>query len=144
MDLSFTITASPLQRNHSQVRVSRDTLPHITNSDSRHLQPGGSHPCIYIPQALGSLFVASYDSQGYGGGIRSHLHTGSCHITSERTDRENNFNPISKEMFVDHPYLRKRRSVTGGFPRMRVSVNVFADSFPSNGSTCHDIHYVCI
>jgi hypothetical protein len=28
------------------------------------------------PQALGFLFVASYDSQGYGGGIRSRLHMG--------------------------------------------------------------------
>jgi hypothetical protein len=28
------------------------------------------------PQALGSLFVASYDSQNYGGGIRLRLHTG--------------------------------------------------------------------
>jgi hypothetical protein len=28
------------------------------------------------PQALGSLFVASYDLQGYGGGIRPRLHTG--------------------------------------------------------------------
>jgi hypothetical protein len=48
------------------------------------------------PQALGSLFVASYDSQGYGGGIRSRHHTGgtSCNIwanniysvrTSQRT-----------------------------------------------------------
>jgi hypothetical protein len=27
-------------------------------------------------QALGSLFVAFYDSQGYGGGIRPRLHTG--------------------------------------------------------------------
>jgi hypothetical protein len=27
------------------------------------------------PQALGSLSVASYDSQGYGGGIRHRLHT---------------------------------------------------------------------
>jgi hypothetical protein len=26
-------------------------------------------------QALGFLFDASYDSQGYGGGIRTHLHT---------------------------------------------------------------------
>jgi hypothetical protein len=26
------------------------------------------------PQAMGSLFVASYDSQGYGGGIRTRLH----------------------------------------------------------------------
>jgi hypothetical protein len=28
------------------------------------------------PQALGSLFVVSYASQGYGGGIRPRLHTG--------------------------------------------------------------------
>jgi hypothetical protein len=27
------------------------------------------------PQALGSFFVASYDSQGYGGSIRPRLHT---------------------------------------------------------------------
>jgi hypothetical protein len=30
-------------------------------------------PQLY-PQALGSLFVASYDSPGYGGGIRTRLH----------------------------------------------------------------------
>jgi hypothetical protein len=30
------------------------------------------------PQALGSLFVASYDSQGYGGGIRTRLHQSTC------------------------------------------------------------------
>jgi hypothetical protein len=28
------------------------------------------------PQALDFLFVASYDSQGYGGGIRTRLHAG--------------------------------------------------------------------
>jgi hypothetical protein len=28
------------------------------------------------PQALGSLFVAPYYSQGYGGGIQPRLHTG--------------------------------------------------------------------
>jgi hypothetical protein len=27
------------------------------------------------PRALGSLFVASHDSQGYGGGILTHLHS---------------------------------------------------------------------
>jgi hypothetical protein len=30
----------------------------------------------FYPQALGSLFFASYDSQGYGGGIRPRLLTG--------------------------------------------------------------------
>jgi hypothetical protein len=29
------------------------------------------------PQTQGSLFVASYDTQGYGGGILTRLHTGS-------------------------------------------------------------------
>jgi hypothetical protein len=28
------------------------------------------------PQALGSLFVSSYDTQGYGGVIRTRLHAG--------------------------------------------------------------------
>jgi hypothetical protein len=48
-------------------------------------QPGGPGPCVYIPrnrvarlhpQALCSLFVASYDSQGHGGNIGPRLHTG--------------------------------------------------------------------
>jgi hypothetical protein len=30
------------------------------------------------PQALCFLFVASYDSQGYGGGIRTSLHAARC------------------------------------------------------------------
>jgi hypothetical protein len=34
------------------------------------------------PRALGSLSVASYDSQGYGGGILSRLHTGSNAVAS--------------------------------------------------------------
>jgi hypothetical protein len=51
---------------------------HFTDSDSRLPQPGGPGPRIYIPQnrvarlypqALASLFIAWYDSQGYGGGI---------------------------------------------------------------------------
>jgi hypothetical protein len=46
-------------------------------------QPGGPGPCIYAPsdrvaqlcpQASSYLFVAFYDSQGYGGGILTGLH----------------------------------------------------------------------
>jgi hypothetical protein len=48
-------------------------------------QPGGPGPCIYvlkeqsgpiIPPVTGLLFVASFDSQCYGWGIRTLLHTG--------------------------------------------------------------------
>jgi hypothetical protein len=36
------------------------------------------------PQALGSLFVSFYDSQGYGGGFRTRLHVGwSAGVESE-------------------------------------------------------------
>jgi hypothetical protein len=49
------------------------------------------------PRALGSLYVAFYDSQGYGGGILTRLYTGyleghipflSClqHIGTDRTE----------------------------------------------------------
>jgi hypothetical protein len=99
MGLSFTIAIGPRQRSHSQVRVLRDSWPYFTASDSRLPKPGGPGPriCEYTPrnrlsrlylQALGSLLVASYYSQGDGGGIRPRLHAGwMCvcvyiHITS--------------------------------------------------------------
>jgi hypothetical protein len=84
MRLSFTIAPGPLQRSHSRFWVPRDSWLYLTVSDSRLPQPGGPGP-VFIsprnrmtqlyPQALGSLFVASYDSQSYGGGIRPRLHT---------------------------------------------------------------------
>jgi hypothetical protein len=65
---------------------SRGTRDHILLSqirDSPNLE--GQVPVFIYPrnrvarsysQSLVFLFVASYDSQGYGGGIRSRLHTG--------------------------------------------------------------------
>jgi hypothetical protein len=73
MDLSFTISASPRQGIHSQVRGPQDSSQHCTISDSRLAQPEGQVPVLIsprnrvgqlYPQALGSLSVAIYDSQG--------------------------------------------------------------------------------
>jgi hypothetical protein len=47
------------------------------------------------PQALDSLFVASYESQGYGGGIRPRLHTG--HTTEQ---------PVYKQAIGKHALQR--------------------------------------
>jgi hypothetical protein len=95
MGLSFTIAADPRQRSHSQVQVPWDIWPYFTVSDSTLPQPGGPGPRIYIlqepggpiyPQAIGSLFLSSYGSQGYGGDIRTRLHTGySAPVTSPYT-----------------------------------------------------------
>jgi hypothetical protein len=79
--LPFRIPAGRRQRSHSWVRS------HIlTVSDSRLPRHGGAGPPVFIsprckmaqlyPQTLCSLYVASYDSQGDGGGIRSRLHCG--------------------------------------------------------------------
>jgi hypothetical protein len=46
---------------------------------SPYLYPPGTGWPSYTPRALGSLFVASYNSRGYGGGIRAHLHTAICY-----------------------------------------------------------------
>jgi hypothetical protein len=75
--LSFTIAAGLRQRIHSQARVPQDSWQHFTVSDSRH-PPPGAQAAVFIfprkrvaqlyPPALGSLSVAFYDSQDYGGG----------------------------------------------------------------------------
>jgi hypothetical protein len=55
-------------------------LPHIRDSpnlegqDPAFISPRNMVAQLY-PHALSSLSVASYDSQGYGGGIRTRLHT---------------------------------------------------------------------
>jgi hypothetical protein len=63
----------------------RGTHDQILLSQIQDPQPGGPGPRIYIPQEQGGPithpntgfhFVASYDSQGYGGGIRPRLHSG--------------------------------------------------------------------
>jgi hypothetical protein len=65
---------------------SRRTKDHILLSQFLRLpKPGGPGPRIYIPQeqggseypwVLGSFFVNNCDSQDYGGGILTRLHTG--------------------------------------------------------------------
>jgi hypothetical protein len=61
------------------------THDHFLLSHMRLPQPREPGPCTYIPQEQGGPviipgtgfpFVASYDSQGYGGGILTRLHTG--------------------------------------------------------------------
>jgi hypothetical protein len=65
---------------------SRGTHDHVLLSQFRDSPDTEDQVPIYIsprnrvarlyPQALGSIFVASYDAQGYGGGIRTRLHMG--------------------------------------------------------------------
>jgi hypothetical protein len=81
--LPFTIAAG-LASSVILGYESRGTREHILLSqirDSPNLMgqvpkfiPTRNRVAQLYPQSLGSLFVASYDSQGYGGGIRTLLH----------------------------------------------------------------------
>jgi hypothetical protein len=72
---------------------SRGTRDHILLFQIRHSPNLEGQVSIFIyprnrvaqlySQALGSLFVVSYDSQGYGGGIRACLHAGYSEPESE-------------------------------------------------------------
>jgi hypothetical protein len=68
---------------------------------------------LLYSQALGSIFVASYDSQGYGGGIRPRLLTEFCrssHVASERTHGKHRFlcccvSVTAVEMCLTHSFV---------------------------------------
>jgi hypothetical protein len=85
MGLSYTIAAG-LASAVIFMSESRGTHGHILLSPIRDFPNlEGQVPVFISPrnwvaqlyaQALGSLFVAFYDSQSYGGSIRPRLHTG--------------------------------------------------------------------
>jgi hypothetical protein len=74
LGLDIVVTLGPKHRRTQE----------ILQSPLRLHEPGGPSPRIHIPgnrvaqlypRTLGSFFVASCDSQGYGGGIVTRLHT---------------------------------------------------------------------
>jgi hypothetical protein len=89
--LSFNISDGPRQHSHSRVRFPRDSWPYVTASNSRLPQPEGPGVRIYVPQEQGGPVrppgtgfpFRHLRLQGYGGGIRTHLHTGTNSAQSE-------------------------------------------------------------
>jgi hypothetical protein len=71
---SAYILGSESLRTHDHILLFHIRVSLNLEARSPYLYPPGTWCPSYNPQALGSLFVASYDSQGYGGGIRPRLH----------------------------------------------------------------------
>jgi hypothetical protein len=61
-------------RDHILLSHIRDS-PNLEDQVPIFISPRNRVAQLY-PQTLGSIFVASYDSHGYGGGIRTRLHAG--------------------------------------------------------------------
>jgi flagellar basal body P-ring protein FlgI len=73
---SAVILSSESRGTHYHILVSQiEDSPNLEGQALVFLSLRNRVAQLY-PQALGSLFVASYDSHGYGGGIRPRLHTG--------------------------------------------------------------------
>jgi hypothetical protein len=68
-------------REHISLSQIRDS-PSLEGQVPVFISPRNRVAQLYS-QALGSLFVASYDSQGYGGGYRTRLHEGLTSIEAE-------------------------------------------------------------
>jgi hypothetical protein len=83
--LSFAIAAGPRHRSHS-----------------RKPNPVGLATIVYCLRFETSLFVASYDSQGYGEGIRPRLRTVGLLLYSRRgCDRTH----LLKEFCLSYPFM---------------------------------------
>jgi hypothetical protein len=104
---------------------SRGTRDHILLSQIRDSPNLEDHVPVFIclrnrvaqlyPQALGPLFVASYDSQGYGGGIRTRLHVTAlsdfpCQLSTFGTDHTENLLYSCRGVFTSQlPSNQSRR-----------------------------------
>jgi hypothetical protein len=81
LQLLMTIASAIILRSECLGTHDHILLSHIRDSPNLEGQvpvfiSQRMRPAQFYPQTLGSLFVASYDSQGYGRGIRTRLQTG--------------------------------------------------------------------
>jgi hypothetical protein len=110
--LPFTITAGPRQRSHFRVRV-----------------PVGLVTIFYCLRFEASLFVASYYSQGYGGGIRPRLPAQGWHAKKNYQRRFNYMSPL-----YNFGAKRIQTTTPNGFSvPIRCCGNVPSDPLSSNG-----------
>jgi hypothetical protein len=77
---------SETHRTHDRILLSQiGDSPNLEGHVPVFISPRNRVARLY-PHSLGSLFIVSYDSQGYGGGIRTRLHGGvGCLIWSYLT-----------------------------------------------------------
>jgi hypothetical protein len=121
---------------------SRGTRDHILLSQIRDSPNLEGHVPVFIsprnrvaqlyPQAMGSIFVASYDSQGYGGGIRTRLHAGWLLAT------------VSQLSCLEHLGTDRKENIIRLllFPIVTVKTCLFTKTLLSNG--CCILAYLAV
>jgi hypothetical protein len=73
LTLGIAVILGSESHDHILLSEIRDS-PNLEGQFPIFISPKNRVAQLY-PEALGSLFFASYDLQGYGGGIRTQIHT---------------------------------------------------------------------
>jgi hypothetical protein len=146
LGLSFTIAAefSPAQSSQGPSPAGLMTIfyslifetPPTWRARSPYLHPQKKRVASLYPQALGSLFVASYDSQSYGGGVRPRLHTEDSSTCSQRKGYTNK---CTNSPLIPHEPHRKQRVHQFFYYCMFIHClsNTFTEPLPSNYRDMH-------
>jgi hypothetical protein len=104
----------------------------------------GTRDNILISQIGTSLFFASYDSQGHGGGIRPRLHTGEViaaaprYIDSARTAQRTPLPRVFLRTCHLRPLPNNGRCLQSHYLGAAVVIQLVSWSLPNSGSTCHN------
>jgi hypothetical protein len=113
--------------------------PNLEGQVPVFISPRNKVAQIY-PRALGSLSVASYDSQGYGGGILSRLHTGMYKQLEKEcrhmTHRRKNGHMI--ELRLEKPKIPSLKESIGG-NKQRPSTGQACCKVLGNSNYCYDL-----
>jgi hypothetical protein len=126
--LSFTSAAGSRQRSHSVFISPMNRVAQL------------------CPQTLGSLFVASYDSQGYGGGIRTRLHAGEAR-TPQKTPLPKSSIVASRRYRMDRventtSQLLHCRVFGAAITKQRVYIPQYSEDFVPNSYRTQRLHEV--
>jgi hypothetical protein len=114
----------------------------------------GTRDHILLSQTRDSLFVASYDSQGHGGGIRPRLHTGSKFETTtglDYIDAERTTQKTSHVIAISPVHWRPDCCLATSYNSRPIVAcayrGVFIEPLPVNAFTCYntfprkDLHF---
>jgi hypothetical protein len=101
---SAIILGSESRGIHDHILLSQiRNFPNLKYRPSYLYTPRNTVAQLY-PQALGFIFVAFYDSQGYSGGIRTHLHMGSVSRLSSQSQSQSRVGPSRNHRFQQFLY----------------------------------------